>query len=564
MENFKKNFDRWYTNPNLDPELKIEMENMSIEERNDAFYTNIAFGTAGMRGKLGAGTNRLNIHTIRKANLGFTRYIRANGTDAMARGVVIAYDNRHKSKEFALDCARMFANNGIKSFIFSELRPTPELSFTLRELGCFGGIVITASHNPKEYNGYKLYDEHGGQLIPSVAAKVIAEVDKIEDELEICVSDADDEQIIFLGKDIDRLYFNSIKTIQFHPDQKKDIKIVFSPQHGTSVMAVPYIFEECGYNTILVESQCSVDPDFSNTITPNPEDPKAYIEAIKLAEKNNADLILVCDPDADRMGVGIRHNGKYELLTGNQSGALLLEYILSQRKLNDNLPKNGVVFNTVVTGDLGEKICDYYQVELRKTLTGFKFIGEKIVEINKDHSKEYLFGYEESYGSLISPFARDKDAQQACLMLAEACAYYKNQNKSLYDVLFELYELHGFYEESQFAITLDGEKGALRIKEILDDLRKNPITSINNSEVVVREDYLSLKCYKDGKESDLKGFTSSNVLKYILADGSWVAIRPSGTEPKCKFYFCTRAKNAELAAANTLAMQNDIKKITKI
>ncbi|MFV0480160.1 MAG: phospho-sugar mutase [Anaerorhabdus sp.] len=546
----------WYHHPNLDPSLKQELLSMTDKQKEDAFYTNITFGTAGMRGILGVGVNRMNIHTLRKANMGFAQYIVSNGSEACTQGIVIGYDNRHQSYTFALDCARLLVSQGIKAYIFESLRPTPELSFAVRHLKCFGGIMITASHNPKEYNGYKLYDAEGCQLVPRLADKVIENVNKIQDELaiEVNLTEEQEKQILWIGKEIDELYYEEVLRVQLNPQVRKNIKVVFSAQHGTSAVPIRELFKRAGIDVSFVENQCTPDPDFSNTITPNPEDPAAYIAAIALAKEVQADLILVCDPDADRMGVAVLNGDEYQLLTGNQSGALVLEYILSQKRKQGILPKNGVVFNTVVTGDLGEKIAQSYQVDVEKTLTGFKFIGEKIAQYEMTKEKEYLFGYEESYGSLIAPFARDKDAQQACLLLAEMACVAKEEGKTLSDVLNELYQQHGFYDESQFSILLEGEDGAKKIQRILESLMINPPKEIGNEEVVGWENYTILKQMKQGVISNLVGFVSSDVMKYYLADGSWVAVRPSGTEPKCKFYFCVcgQSQNAVQVKTNEL------------
>lgn len=564
MSIVEERYEKWVNSPNLDPSYKVTLESMNPEEKNDAFYTTIEFGTAGMRGLLGPGTNRINLHTIRKATQGFANYIKANGQKAMDEGIAIGYDNRHMSKEFAFDSAKLLAKNGIKSYVFESLRPTPELSFAVRHLGCFGGIMITASHNPKEYNGYKLYDEKGCQLIPSLASQVIDQVNAIEDELAIDteVTPEEEKLVTVIGKDVDEEYYKNVLGIQLNPDVEKDIKIVFSPEHGTANIPVREIYKRTGYNCIPVEEQCTPDPDFSNTPTPNPEQAGAYELALKYAKDNDADIILVCDPDADRMGVGVKHNGEYFVMTGNQSGAVLLEYILSQMEEKGIMPENPVMFNTVVTSDLGEKVADDHGVATEKTLTGFKFIGEKVAKYEKTGEKNYVFGYEESYGSLIKPFVRDKDAPQACLMLAEAASYYKDQGKDLVDVLDELYEKHGAYEESQVAISLSGEAGAKRIRQILEDLRNDNPKEIAGTPVVRSEDYDQAIIVEDGNVTPLEGFTKSDVLKYYLADGSWIAVRPSGTEPKCKFYFCIKGENKEEAHEKTLKYQEAMAKLT--
>lgn len=561
----QERYEKWVNHPNLDARYKDVLENMNEEEKNDAFYTLIEFGTAGMRGLLGPGTNRINIHTIRKATQGYANYIIAAGKEACEKGIAIGYDNRHMSRELAFDCADLLAKNNIRSYVFESLRPTPELSFAVRHLGCFGGIMITASHNPKEYNGYKLYDDKGCQLIPSLAAQVIDQVNAIEDELAIDANCTEEQKklITVIGKDVDEEYYKNVLSIQLNPDVNKDIKIVFSPEHGTANIPVQEVYKRAGYTCIPVEEQCTPDPDFSNTPTPNPEQPGAYELALEYAKKNDADLILVCDPDADRMGVGVKHNGEYVVLTGNQSGSVEIEYICSQLTKQNKMPENPVMFNTVVTSDLGEKVAADYGVTTEKTLTGFKFIGEKVAKYEVTHEKNYVFGYEESYGSLIKPFVRDKDAPQACLMLAEACAYYKQEGKDLVDVLDSLYDRHGTYEESQVALTLSGEAGANRIKEILANLRKDSPAEIGGTKVVKSEDYKECVIKEGDKVTELNGFTKSDVLKYYLEDGSWIAVRPSGTEPKCKFYYCIKGASKEDAHNKTVHFQQAMKELTQ-
>lgn len=561
----QERYEKWVNHPNLDARYKDVLENMNEEEKSDAFYTLIEFGTAGMRGLLGPGTNRINIHTIRKATQGYANYIIAADKEACEKGIAIGYDNRHMSREFAFDCADLLAKNNIRSYVFESLRPTPELSFAVRHLGCFGGIMITASHNPKEYNGYKLYDDKGCQLIPSLAAQVIDQVNAIEDELAIDANCTEEQKklITVIGKDVDEEYYKNVLSIQLNPDVNKDIKIVFSPEHGTANIPVQEVYKRAGYTCIPVEEQCTPDPDFSNTPTPNPEQPGAYELALEYAKKNDADLILVCDPDADRMGVGVKHNGEYVVLTGNQSGSVEIEYICSQLTKQNKMPENPVMFNTVVTSDLGEKVAADYGVTTEKTLTGFKFIGEKVAKYEVTHEKNYVFGYEESYGSLIKPFVRDKDAPQACLMLAEACAYYKQEGKDLVDVLDSLYDRHGTYEESQVALTLSGEAGANRIKEILANLRKDSPAEIGGTKVVKSEDYKECVIKEGDKVTELTGFTKSDVLKYYLEDGSWIAVRPSGTEPKCKFYYCIKGASKEDAHNKTVHFQQAMKELTQ-
>lgn len=556
-------YNHWMNHPNIDPALLEELKAMDEQTKSDAFYTNIEFGTAGMRGLLGAGTNRINLHTIRKANVGFAEYICAMSDDAKQKGIAIGYDNRHMSYEFAVDSAKLLATYNIKSYMFESLRPTPELSFAVRTLNCAGGIMITASHNPKEYNGYKLYDDKGCQLVPALAAQVIERVNAVEDELAILVNPTDEQKKLMhvIGKEIDEKYYQAVIGIQLHPEVKKDIKIVFTPQHGTSCIPVQEIYKRVGYTVIPVVEQCTFDPDFSNTPTPNPEEIHSYDLALTYAKREDADIVLSCDPDADRMGVAVKHKGDYVLLTGNQSGAVLIEYILSQRQALGTLPSNAVMFNTVVTSDLGEKIADKYHVACEKTLTGFKFIGEKVAKYEQTHEREYVFGYEESYGSLISPFVRDKDAQQACLLLAEAACFYKTKGLDLVDVLDSLYEELGTYQESQTSLSLAGEAGAKRIKEIIETLRQSPLTTIASSKVVASEDYGTLVRHQNNQTVDLVGFSKSDVLKYYLEDGSWIAVRPSGTEPKCKFYYCIKGNSKQEAQAKTKLYQTAMNEI---
>lgn len=560
----EETYNQWLNHPNIDPILKTELMGMDEKAKQDAFYTNIEFGTAGMRGLLGAGTNRINVHTIRKANVGFAQYICKNGAQAMSRGVAIGYDNRHMSKEFALESAKVMATYNIKSYVFESLRPTPELSFAVRHLNCFGGIMVTASHNPKEYNGYKLYDDKGCQLIPCLASQVIDLVNAVEDELAITIECTPQQEslIEMIGEEIDELYYEKVLAIQLNPEvEKSDLKIIFTPQHGTANIPVKEVFTRSGYQFVAVEEQCAPDPDFSNTSTPNPEETASYDLALEYAKRENADLVLSCDPDADRMGVAVKHNNEYVLLTGNQSGSVLIEYILSQLAEKQIMPENPVMFNTVVTSDLGEMIAKKYGVACEKTLTGFKFIGEKVAKYEITHEKNYVFGYEESYGSLISPFVRDKDAPQACLMLAEAACYYQAQGKTLVDVLNDLYEELGTYQESQTSLSLAGQAGAERIKEIIATFRNNHPSCIGDIKVVGVEDYGTQKRYDLGVECDLVGFTTSEVLKFYLEDGSWIAIRPSGTEPKCKFYYCVKGSSIANAKEKTLQLQNAISEI---
>ena len=533
----KEKYEFWKNHENLDTKLKEELLNLSEKEIEDSFYTDIKFGTAGMRGIMGVGTNRINIHTIRKATKGFANYLNKHGKSKVA----ISYDNRFNSKEFAYDSAKMLASEGIHVYLFDSLRPTPELSFAVRYNKCDGGIMITASHNPKQYNGYKLYDENGCQLIPELADEVVEEVSKIEDILALKPSTNYDESLItIINTETDEAYYNAVLGIQKRPELKKTIKIAYSPEHGASFVPVMETMKRAGFDIHEVKKQSIPDPAFSNTATPNPEERGAYDEVLSLAKEIDADIFLVCDPDGDRMGVGVKHSGDYVILNGNQTGAILMEYILSTNEdLGINI-ENPCMYNTIVTSDIGEAVARFHGVDCEKTLTGFKYIGDKVHKYEENHLKNYVFGYEESYGSLISPFVRDKDATQACLMLAEACNYYLTKNKTLYDVLFDIFGNVGAYYDMQISIMLPGADGAVKLQKLMSDIRNNPF-EIPQRKVLKIEDYkLKIVSYENGKKEVLEGYDTSDVLKYFLDDGSFIAIRPSGTEPKVKVYLSTK------------------------
>ncbi|WP_159638426.1 phospho-sugar mutase [Erysipelothrix anatis] len=539
--------------------VKSGFDNLSESDQQDAFYKSLEFGTAGMRGLLGVGPNRMNELTVAKANVGFGKYLVETFPNQPLK-VAIAYDNRHKSREFSEVSARILSRYGIESYIFEALRPTPELSFAVRELGCIGGIVVTASHNPKEYNGYKVYDETGCQLVDDKISRVIALINEVEDETDIDLETFDSTKIHAIDDTFDNIYLDAIKTIQLRRDEPKNIKIVFTSQHGTSYPMVPTLLSSLGYDVTVVEEQSSFDPDFSNTKTPNPEDRDSYELAIEYGKRLDADLILSCDPDADRMGIVVKHNGEYQYLTGNQGGSILQEYIYSSKIELDTMPTDPIMFNTVVTSDLGEKIAAKYGVTVEKTLTGFKYIGNKIQQHNEAKDYTFVFGYEESYGYLIADFVRDKDAIQACLMVAEAANYYLNQNKTLVDVLDALYEEHGAHIESQVAITRAGATGLEEIQEILNTFRTGAFNSFANIGVKYFDDFQT-SMRSNGEQLD---FPKSNVLKFYLEDGSWIAIRPSGTEPKCKFYYCIVDESIEKAQAKFELLKANINSIAKI
>jgi len=536
-------YKKWIENPNISEEEKDELRKLSDQEIKDAFYTDVQFGTAGMRGLMGLGPNRLNIYTIRKATQGYANYLKKKGLLSVA----ISYDNRFNSKEFAYDCAALLATNGIKSFLFDSLRPTPELSYAVRYYKCDGGIMITASHNPKQYNGYKLYDETGCQLIPEIAAEVIKEVNNVNDYLDIKPSSNYDHNLINIINDkVDKAYYDDVASIQIRKNINKDFKIAFSPEHGASYIPVVTTLRNAGYNVEEVKEQSVFDPAFSATKTPNPEEAGAYEKVIELAKDIDAKLILVCDPDGDRMGVGVKHEGDYVVLNGNQTGALLLEYILSSYEDLGIKVNNPCMFNTIVTSDIGEAIARYHGCDNERTLTGFKYIGNKVRQYEKNKEKTYVFGYEESYGSLIKPFVRDKDATQACLLLAEACGYYLSQGKSLMDVMNECYEKVGYYYDTQVSVMLPGADGAEKLQKIMANVRSNPL-KVPGYDTIRIEDYKLQKAYEGSKVEEFNKHDVSDVLKYYLEDGSFIAIRPSGTEPKCKCYLSVKGSNMEAA-----------------
>lgn len=542
--NYIETYEHWLSSTDIDTATRNELEAMkgNDSEIKERFYRELEFGTAGLRGVLGAGINRMNKYLVRKTTQGYAEYIKKSGADACARGIVIAHDNRRFSIEFCRETAGVLAANGIKAYIFDSLRPTPELSFAVRTLGAFGGVMITASHNPPEYNGYKLYDERGCQLVPDINDLVVAEIAKIDDPLSVkslTLEEAGD-LITVLNNDVDEKYYDDVMSICVRPDVKKDIKIVYSPQHGTGNIPVRTVLERLEYNVIPVIEQCEPDTEFSKTLSPNPENKEAYVLAIEYAKKYDADIVITTDPDCDRLGVAVKKNGEYVLMTGNQSAAVLLEYILEGRKEKGLLPENGVMFNTIVTSDLGDRICKKQGVSVEKTLTGFKFIGDKIYNHELKGDKKFVFGYEESYGCLAADFVRDKDAVQASLMLCEAAAYYNEFGKTLLDVLNDLYKEHGYFLDALDNFMFKGIDGSEKMAALLDGLRKNPPHVVGSTKVYTVEDYLS----EDMKKA---GFPSSNVLKFILEDGSWVAVRPSGTEPKCKFYYSVVAKDKENA-----------------
>lgn len=568
---WRKSYERWKQTENLDLELKERLIELEGDEQalEDCFYKDLEFGTGGMRGEIGAGTNRMNIYTVRKASAGFAAYISQQGEEAKKRGVVIAYDSRHKSPEFAMEAAKTLATQGIQTYVFDELRPTPELSFAVRQLNAYGGIVVTASHNPPEYNGYKVYGDDGGQLPPKEADIVIEQVNAIENELTITVDEENKLKekglIKIIGEDIDKVYTEKLTSISVHPElsEEVDVKVVFTPLHGTANKPVRRGLEALGYkNVTVVKEQELPDPNFSTVASPNPEEHAAFEYAIKLGEEQNADILIATDPDADRLGIAVKNEqGKYTVLTGNQTGALLLHYLLSEKKKQGILPENGVVLKTIVTSEIGRAVASSFGLDTIDTLTGFKFIGEKIKEYEASGQYTFQFGYEESYGYLIGDFARDKDAIQAALLAVEVCAFYKKQGMSLYEALINLFNEYGFYREGLKSLTLKGKQGAEQIEAILASFRQNPPQKMAGKQVVTAEDYAVSKrtLLKENKEEEID-LPKSNVLKYFLEDGSWFCLRPSGTEPKVKFYFAVKGTSLEDSEKRLAALSDDVMK----
>jgi phosphoglucomutase len=569
--NWRLKAEKWFTFEELQPDVKEQLDKIKNDEHilEDCFYKNLKFGTGGMRGEIGPGTNRMNIYTVRKASEGLARYIEEQGQEAKERGVVIAYDSRHKSPEFALEVAKTLGAHHIKSYLFDALRPTPELSFAVRYLNAFGGVVITASHNPPEYNGYKVYGQDGGQIPPVMADRIIRYIEKVEDELTIQVADEKEliekGTLVSIGKEMDDAYIEQLKTIQLNPEViqqvKDDLKIVFTPLHGTSNHLVRRGLAAFGFeNVVVVKEQERPDPNFSTVKSPNPEEHAAFEMAIQYGKNINADILMGTDPDADRLGVAVKNDkGEYQVLTGNQMGALMLHYLLTQKEKKGELPRNGVVVKTIVTSEIGRAIAAQFGLPTIDTLTGFKFIGEKIHEFEQSNEYTFLFGYEESYGYLIGDFVRDKDAVQSAVFAAEVAAYYKSKGKTLYEGLMEIFERYGYYQESLQSLTLKGKKGAEQIEAILTQFRTNPPREINGVPIKAIEDYQSQKHIDFiTKQERMIGLPKSNVLKFYLEDDSWFTVRPSGTEPKAKFYFAVKGSSLKESKTRLEALQHTV------
>ncbi|WP_226581230.1 phospho-sugar mutase [Halobacillus litoralis] len=561
---WKNEYNRWKEFTELDADLAAKLEELTEDEQSleDAFYKNLEFGTGGMRGKIGPGTNRMNIYTIRKAAEGLAAYVNDQGLSN--RGVAIAYDSRYMSKEFAVETARVLGHHGIPSYVFTSLRPTPELSFAVRHLNAAAGVVVTASHNPPEYNGFKAYNEDGGQLPPEQAEIMIDFVNKVENELKVDVADQkeieDSGLLRWVDEEVDAAYLEALKTVTVQPDIAKDLSVVFTPLHGTARHLVEKGLHQSGFSSVhIVEEQAKPDPEFSTVASPNPEEHQAFEMAIEQGKSIGADLLMATDPDADRLGIAVPNkDGEYTVLTGNQTGALMLDYILGQ---SEDLPDNSLLIKTIVTSEFGRVIAHSYGAGSLDTLTGFKFIGEKIREYERTGEYSFLFGYEESYGYLVKDFARDKDAVQAAVLAAEVGAHWKNQGKTLLEALDELYEKHGYFLEDLQSVKLEGKEGADTIQTIMNDFRDADIKEAGGKKVTAVEDYSTTirHLVQEGTEEEID-LPTSNVLKFILEDDCWFCLRPSGTEPKIKFYYGVKTesrKDSEELLASVKATVND-------
>lgn len=566
---YKKVYEDWLSNPYFDEDTKAELKAIENDENEikERFYMDLEFGTAGLRGVIGAGTNRMNIYVVRKTTQGLANYIKAVGGES--KGVAIAYDSRRMSPEFAKEAALCLAANGIKAYIFESLRPTPELSFALRHLGCISGINITASHNPPEYNGYKVYWEDGAQITPPHDTGIMDEVKKVTDYNNVLTMDEDAAKAAGLyeviGKEVDDAYIAELKKQVLHMDaiekEGKNLKIVYSPLHGTGNIPARRILKELGFeNVYVVKEQELPDGEFPTVSYPNPEADEAFDLGLKLAKEIDADLVLATDPDADRLGVRVKDkDGVYHNLTGNMSGCLLADYEIGQRKELFGLPDDGALIKTIVTINLADAIAKYYNVRLIEVLTGFKFIGQQILGFETKGKGTYLFGFEESYGCLIGTHARDKDAIVATMALCEAAAYYKTQGKTLWDAMIDMYEKYGYYKDDIQSITLKGIEGLEKIQKILSELRTNAPTQIGDYKVLVARDYKAdtVKDLETGEVTPT-GLPSSNVLYYELTDDAWLCVRPSGTEPKVKFYYGIKGTSLEDADAKSAALGKDV------
>ncbi len=570
---YQENYQKWVDFVDLPDYLRQDLNNMDEKTKEDAFYTNLEFGTAGMRGLIGAGTNRINIYVVRQATEGLARLIESKGGNEKERGVAIAYDSRHFSPEFAFESAAVLAKHGIKSYVFESLRPTPELSFAVRHLNCFAGIMITASHNPAPFNGYKVYGEDGGQMPPHDADALTTYIRAIENPFAVEVADVEAEKasglIEVIGEAVDAEYLKEVKDVNINPalieEFGKDMKIVYTPLHGTGEMLARRALAQAGFDSVqVVEAQATPDPDFSTVKSPNPESQAAFALAEELGRKVGADVLVATDPDADRVGVEVlQKDGSYLNLSGNQIGAIMAKYILEAHKNAGTLPENAALCKSIVSTDLVTKIAESYGASMFNVLTGFKFIAEKIQEFEEKHNHTYMMGFEESFGYLIKPFVRDKDAIQAVLVVAELAAYYRSRGLTLADGIEEIYKEYGYYAEKTISVTLSGVDGAEQIKAIMAKFRNNAPKEWNATAITVVEDFKAQTATAaDGTVTNLTT-PPSDVLKYTLADGSWIAVRPSGTEPKIKFYIAVVGESNEDSQAKIANIEAEINAFVK-
>ncbi|CKB78428.1 phosphomannomutase [Streptococcus pneumoniae] len=571
---YQENYQKWVDFVELPDYLRQDLENMDEKTKEDAFYTNLEFGTAGMRGLIGAGTNRINIYVVRQATEGLARLIESKGGNEKERGVAIAYDSRHFSPEFAFESAAVLAKHGIKSYVFESLRPTPELSFAVRHLNCFAGIMVTASHNPAPFNGYKVYGEDGGQMPPHDADALTTYIRAIENPFAVEVADVEAEKasglIEVIGEAVDVEYLKEVKDVNINPalieEFGKDMKIVYTPLHGTGEMLARRALAQAGFDSVqVVEAQATADPDFSTVKSPNPESQAAFALAEELGRQVGADVLVATDPDADRVGVEVlQKDGSYLNLSGNQIGAIMAKYILEAHKNAGTLPENAALCKSIVSTDLVTKIAESYGATMFNVLTGFKFIAEKIQEFEEKHNHTYMMGFEESFGYLIKPFVRDKDAIQAVLVVAELAAYYRSRGLTLADGIEEIYKEYGYYAEKTISVTLSGVDGAEQIKAIMAKFRNNAPKEWNATAITVVEDFKAqtATAAADGTVTNLTT-PPSDVLKYTLADGSWIAVRPSGTEPKIKFYIAVVGETNEESQAKITNIEAEINAFVK-
>lgn len=567
-------YEQWKKKEDLEAHLSEQLAELADnpKELEDAFYAPLEFGTAGMRGILGPGINRMNIYTVRQATEGLARFMDTQDPETRNRGVAISYDCRHYSPEFAMEAAKTLAKHGIKSYVFESLRPTPELSFAVRYLKTFTGIMITASHNPANYNGYKVYGEDGGQMPPQDADAVTKFVREVEDPLEVVVLSEEEAKhsglINIIGEEVDNAYLKEVSKVTINhelvAEMGKELKLVFTPLHGTGKMLGEKALKQAGFEKFVIEpSQAVADPNFSTVKSPNPEEHSAFEYAMKLGKKEDADLLIATDPDADRLGAAVRMpNGEYQVLTGNQIGAIMTQYILTAHKNAGTLKENAAIVKSIVSSELPAAIAKSFGVTTFNVLTGFKFIAEKIQLFEDTGSNTFMFGFEESYGYLVKSFVRDKDAIQALVLLAEVAAFYKKQGKTLYDALQEIFAEFGYYAEKTISVTMSGLEGAAKIKALMATFREKAPIHFADVAVEVTEDFQALtKTHVDGTVEKLTT-PPSNVLKYILADESWIAVRPSGTEPKIKFYIGVKAESSEAAAQKIKDLQAAIEELT--